>query len=287
MIHAPVWEDPRKVLTRRGLEPKRAFSQNFLISQPIVDAIAAAAFFQTNHPVVELGAGLGTLTAALVRVGAQVYAIERDRELVSMLKEEFSPYPAVQIVAGDATTVDLRPWVEDNGRRVALVGNIPYAATGAIIKHIVASREYLVRAVLTVQREVGDRLRADPGSKSYGALTVFTTAAYRVETLMRVPASAFYPRPKVDSSVVRFVPHAVARAEETVAFRFLVHAAFQQRRKTLRNALRSAARSTDSALIDSVLAQATIDGGRRGETLSVEEFACLAVSWQRAELPQF
>jgi 16S rRNA (adenine1518-N6/adenine1519-N6)-dimethyltransferase len=287
MIRTPAWEDPRKVLTRRGLEPKRAFSQNFLISQPIVDAIAAAAFLQTNHPVVELGAGLGTLTAALVRVGAQVYAIERDRELVSILKEEFSPYPAVQIVAGDATTVDLRPWVEDNGRRVALVGNIPYAATGAIIKHIVASREYLVRAVLTVQREVGDRLRADPGSKSYGALTVFTTAAYQVETLMRVPASAFYPRPKVDSSVVRFIPHAVPRAEETAAFRFLVHAAFQQRRKTLRNALRSAARSTNSASINNVLAQATIDGDRRGETLSVEEFARLAVHWRRVDPPLF
>jgi 16S rRNA (adenine1518-N6/adenine1519-N6)-dimethyltransferase len=285
MIRTPAWEDPRKVLARRGLVPKRAFSQNFLVSQRIIDAIAAAAFSRPTEHVVELGAGLGTLTAALVRVGARVIAIERDRELISILREEFAPYPAVQIVAGDATTIDLRPWAEACGQRLALAGNIPYAATGAIIKHLVASREYLARAVLTVQREVGDRLRAEAGSKSYGALTVFTSAAFQVETLMRVPASAFHPRPKVDSSVMSFVPHAVARAEETEAFRFLVHAAFQQRRKTLRNALRSAAPSAVATRIDSALALASIDGGRRGETLTVEEFARLATLWQSVDLP--
>jgi 16S rRNA (adenine1518-N6/adenine1519-N6)-dimethyltransferase len=281
MQQSPQWEDPRKVLARYQLAPKKRYSQNFLVSRFAVDAIAKAAVDPSLIPVVELGAGLGTLTAALLRVGARVYAVERDDDLVALLKDEFSAFPEVRVIAADAVNVDLRAIVESEGRRVAVAGNIPYAITGAIIKHLIASKQSLVQAVLMVQREVRDRLQAAPGTKAYGALSVFTSAAFKIDTLIQVSAGSFFPRPKVDSSVVRLLPHAVARAEETDSLRFLVHAAFQQRRKTLRNALRHAALETETSRVDDALGQSSIDGGRRGETLSVEEFARLANVWEQ------
>jgi len=232
-------EDPRTALRRHGLSPKAAFSQNFLVSSSAVRTIVAAAAPAPGEFVVELGAGLGTLTAALLEAGAHVTAIERDPDMIQVLTADLVPRGLV-LRPGDAAAVDYAALLGDRSGRACVVGNLPYAITGAILRNLVDSRALLSRAIVMVQREVRDRLIAAPGTAQYGALTVFTTAAFGVQTVLKLPPSAFHPQPRVHSAVVRLDVLPTPRAEETAAFRVVVKAAFEQRRKTLRNALRSA-----------------------------------------------
>jgi 16S rRNA (adenine1518-N6/adenine1519-N6)-dimethyltransferase len=264
----PGWEDPRRVMRRHGLAPKRAFSQNFLVARSAVERIAEALAPRRDELTVELGPGLGTLTAALLRAGANVLAIERDRDMLEVLGRELGSISRLRVIEGDAASVDLAALAREHGP-LALCGNLPYAVTGAILRNLTEQRLAVSRAVVMVQREVRDRLLAEPGTKAYGVLTVFTQASFAVEPVLRVPAGAFFPPPKVESAVVRLVPLATPRAEETESFREVVHAAFGMRRKTLRNALKRIG-------AEGALDAAGIDGSRRGETLSIEELAALA-----------
>jgi 16S rRNA (adenine1518-N6/adenine1519-N6)-dimethyltransferase len=261
-------DDPRQLLKRYGFAPKKSYSQSFLISRRAVSVIVDALELTGSETVVELGAGLGTLTRPLLSRARTVIAVERDPDMLHVLESELSEL-GLTIVRGDAARVDYETLAEPP---LCVVGNLPYAITGAILEHLVHHAAHVSRAVLMVQREVRDRLVASPGSREYGALTVFTSAAFRIETVLKLPPSAFHPQPKVHSAVVRFLPHAVPRAQETQAFRRVVRAAFGQRRKTLLNAL--------GAVVGKELARAGIlragfDPQQRGETLSVEELASL------------
>ncbi len=265
----PAWEDPRRVLARHNLRAKKGMSQNFLTSRHAVEKIADALAITEGERVVELGPGLGTLTAALLRRGARVLAIDADRDMLAVLAQEFASYPALDARFGDATELDLAALDLSN---VGVCGNLPYAVTGGIFRRLVEQYERVSRAVLMVQKEVRDRLIADPGSKQYGALTVFTRAVFDVRSVVIVPAGAFHPAPKVDSAVVILTPRAQPIALGAV-FSAVVRASFEARRKTLRNAL---LRIRPAEVVDAALAAAGIDGIRRGETLSGEEFATLA-----------
>ena len=265
----PAWEDPRKVLSRHGARPKRRFSQNFLTDPQVVDAIASAVRPNHGESVVELGPGAGTLTAALLRQGAEVIGVEADPAMRALLSTEFSDY-ALRVVEADAAALDLSSpelnLVEISaGKRIALCGNLPYAISGAIFRRLVAERTRIDRAVVMVQREVALRLAASPGEKEYGALSV--------EPVLRVKPGSFFPAPRVESAVVRLTPLAEERAPvDDARFIAVVRAAFGMRRKTLRNALKRVEGSADA------LESTGIDGGRRGETLSPEEFAALALA---------
>ncbi len=274
MNEAPAWEDPRRVLARHGLRPKRGLSQNFLVSRAAVEKIADALSLRPGETVVELGPGLGTLTAALLRRGAHVIAIEADRAMLQVLAQELGQVAGLSARHGDASELELATLVPEG--RVAVAGNLPYAITGAIFRRLVAQHQRVERAVLMVQREVRDRLLAEPGSKQYGALTVFTRAVFEVRPVCLVPAGAFHPPPKVDSAVIELLPRVGPIDAAEPRFVSVVRAAFEARRKTLRNAL---LRGRDAADVDRALAAAGIDGGRRGETLSVEEFASLAAAF--------
>jgi len=269
----PRWEDPRRVLARHGLAPKRSFSQNFLISESAVTRIAEAVAPSPGERVVELGPGLGTLTGALLRAGADVVAVEQDRAMIAVLAAEF-PTPRLRVREGDAATLDYAALTAELGvARIAVAGNLPYAVTGGILRTLTHARALLSRAVVMVQREVRDRLLAAPGTGEYGALTVFVQGAFTVTPVVNVPPGAFHPAPKVASAVVKLVPLAVPRAEETPALRAVVRAVFDARRKTLRNAL---GRAFGSDAATRALDALGIDPQRRGETLSVEQFAALA-----------
>ncbi len=287
---APAWEDPRRALARHGLAPKRSFSQNFLVARPIVEAIADATGVGPTSAVLELGPGVGTLSAALLRRGARVFAVEKDRDMIALLRADLVGREGAdgrgldfEVEEGDATSVELASVARRlspsalEPTRLVVVGNLPYAVTGAILRNLVAQRALVARAILMVQKEVRDRLIASPGTKAYGALTVFVRAAFRVEPVLRAPAGAFHPPPKVESAVVRLVPRDDAIAE-TDALRSAVRAAFEQRRKTLRNGLLAL---VGAARADALLAEAGIDGSRRGETLSLEELAALARALER------
>lgn len=271
----PDLPDARDLLRKHGLRPKRSFSQNFLI-QPTATARIADAAVELGHTVVELGPGLGALTHALLERGCRVLAVELDRDMVKVLRAELGSHPALEIREGDAAELDLTSHSEACGEKLVVTGNLPYQSTGSILRQVVLHRDALFGAVLMVQREVRDRLVAEAGTKDYGALTVFTQAAFEVDTICRLRPGSFHPPPKVDSAVVRLRSRPVPRARETDAFRAIVQAAFRTRRKTLRNALRALG---DPERVARAAIEAGIDLGRRGETLTVEEFARLSACW--------
>ncbi|MGZ3478671.1 MAG: 16S rRNA (adenine(1518)-N(6)/adenine(1519)-N(6))-dimethyltransferase RsmA [Polyangiales bacterium] len=261
--------DPRTVLARHGLRPKKSFGQNFLIAAPVVEKIAALCVDAPGTRVVEIGAGLGTLTTALLDRGAHVVAIERDRDMLPILREELAGRD-VELLEADAAQVNLPKLL---GERGVLAGNLPYQITGRLIELATSVSKQIVRAVFMVQKEVADRLAAPANADAYGQLSVFVQAAFAVERALIVRAGCFHPAPRVDSAVVVLKPLAKPRAIETDSFRDVVHAAFGARRKTLRNAL-AGLMQDDAAR--SAVAETGIDLGRRGETLTVEEFDLIA-----------
>ncbi|MDB4985660.1 MAG: rRNA ((1518)-N(6)/adenine(1519)-N(6))-dimethyltransferase [Myxococcaceae bacterium] len=281
MSETPAWEDPRRVLSRHGLRAKRAMSQNFLTSRSAVEKIVDALKLHPGDLVIELGPGLGTLTAALLRQGAQVVALDADRDMLEVLAKEFGHLPSLDARFGDATELDiatLLPALPDDVR-VPVAGTLPYAGTRAIFRRLVAQHQRVSRAVLMVQKEVRDRLVGAPGTKQYGALTVFTRGVFDVRSVCIVPAGAFHPPPRIDSAVIEMTPRKEPIDVEQKTFVSIVRASFEARRKTLRNAL---LRVRDAEVVDRALAGANIDGKRRGETLSVEEFAQLAAAMDLA-----
>ncbi len=269
--------DPRAVLRSAGLRPKKRFGQNFLVAEPIARAIAEAcvrAEEAGRARVVEIGAGTGALTRHLAPRARSVVAIEHDRELVPLLEQELVQ-TGVRVLEGDAQEVDVGELLgeaEAASPRV-LCGNLPYALTGQMLRRAVAHAGGLERVVFMVQSEVAERLTAKPGTKAWGALTVFVRAAFDVRRLLRAPPGAFHPPPEVSSAVVELTPLRPPRAEETERFRALVRHAFEARRKTLRNAW---SRLAPGDAIERAAARAGVSLDARGETLDVEDFARMA-----------
>lgn len=262
-------------LRSRGLAPKKRFGQNFLVDVSAARAIAEAATTPAGGTVLEIGGGLGALSRPLLERAASVSIIERDRDLVPLLVAELEVPIAegrARVIEADAMLVDWDKELVGPAPHV-IAGNLPYQITGALLERATSLSHRIERAVFMVQSEVADRLVARPGSKEYGALSVFVQAAFDVRRILTVKAGAFFPRPDVDSAVVLLVSH--RRAEETEAFREAVRAAFGARRKTLRNAWRGLYGWSKEEL-ESRAVQAGISLDARGETLSVEDFARIA-----------
>jgi 16S rRNA (adenine1518-N6/adenine1519-N6)-dimethyltransferase len=268
--------DPRTVLREAGLRPKKSFGQNFLVSDSIARAVARAAVPDDEvgrARVVEIGAGTGALTALLAERAATVAAIERDRDLVPLLAQAFEG-TCVRVLEQDAQSVDLAALLGPPDAPRVLCGNLPYAITGSLMRTAVENAGGVERVVFMVQDEVARRLTARPGTKEWGALTVFVRAAFDVRRVLRAPPGAFHPPPEVTSAVVELVPVRPPRAHETDRFRTLVRRAFEARRKTLRNAWAGLADDSDS--LERAAAKAGIRLDARGETLDVEAFARMA-----------
>lgn len=273
--------DARVLLERYGLRAKKSFGQNFLISERALRAIADATVATDEDWIVEIGAGLGTLTARLVELvtAGKVIALETDPDMIRVLRAELGTVDNLEIEQADAMRYDLRMAAKWHGNPITVCGNLPYHIASQIMFKVVDAREVVRCAVFMIQKEMADRLVAKPGTKEYGALGVMIRTYCDVSTVIKVAAGSFVPPPKIDSTVVKLVPLAAPRTPIANAEHYskVVHAAFGQRRKTLRNALR--AQWPDDA-IDRALATAGIDGIRRGETLEISEFGKLS-----AELP--
>jgi 16S rRNA (adenine1518-N6/adenine1519-N6)-dimethyltransferase len=269
--------DARVLLARYGLRAKKAFSQNFLVSERVFRAIVDATVRADDDWIVEIGAGLGTLTSRLAeRVPeGKVIALERDRDMIGVLRAELAGVDNVDIEEVDALRYDLAMAARWRGEPVSVCGNLPYQIAAPLLFRIIEARAAVRLAVVMIQKEMADRLLARPGTKEYGALGVMIRTYADVSTVVKVGAGSFVPPPKVDSTVVRIVPLVEPRAviSDPRHYSAVVHAAFGQRRKTLRNALRAV---FDEVLVDRALASTGIDGGRRGETLELDEYARLA-----------
>jgi len=266
-------DSPRDILKRHGIQAKHSWGQNFLSDPRVLSDLAEAALIEPDETVVEIGPGLGHLTRALLDEGGKVVAIERDRDMVKALAEIKDE--RLTVVEANAAAVAFAKVA--GAPDVTVVGNLPYHLTSSILFEILDQHTSVKRAVLTVQKEVADRLAAEPGGREYGLLSVLLDLYYVVEALQTLPARLFHPPPKVDSAVVRLTRRAQPRAQvnSDAQFRKLVKAGFAQRRKTLLNSLKSdKTLATPEALV-TALEAAGIDPKRRAETLSSVEFAAL------------
>lgn len=272
----------------KGLSPRKWLGQNFLVDANIARKIVEEAGLKPRDIVVEIGPGLGALTQELARRAGLVIALEIDRGLVSALREIVTGIENVRLVEGDALKTDFDELVrevlgvEDRGRLPGykIVANLPYCITSPLLLHLLGNNFNIQYLVVMLQAEVAERLVARPGGKDYGALTVFVQYFTEPQIIMRVPRTVFYPRPEVDSAVVRLLvrPQPPGEIEDREFFFRVVRAAFAQRRKTLANALRTLTCAREP--VEAALSEAGIAPLRRGETLSLEEFVRLSRSLQ-------
>jgi 16S rRNA (adenine1518-N6/adenine1519-N6)-dimethyltransferase len=273
-VTGPAYPSPRALLDKYELRAKKSWGQNFLGDQAVLDDIARLAAPAPGARVVELGAGLGHLTARLLARGAAVTAVERDRDMARVLRGELGD--RITLLEADAARLDYAALAGD-GARLSVVGNLPYHLTSPILFSLLDQPGPVARATFLLQREVAARLAASPGEKDWGILSVFLQREAEVSVERMVPPGAFFPPPKIHSAVIHALlrpPPAGCEVLDLRRFRRLVKAGFAQRRKTLRNAL-EASRLAPPERLRAALEQAGIDGGRRGETLEIAEWAAL------------
>ena len=265
------------ICKRFDIKMSKKLGQNFLIKRGIVDEIVHAAELTPGEPVLEVGPGIGTLTQGLAQSGADVTAIELDRRLLEVLDTTLASYDNVRIVHGDVLKLDV-PTIM-NHKPFKVVANLPYYITTPIIMSLLESKLPIERLVVMVQKEVALRMVAKPGTKDYGALSVAVQYYTEPDIVLDVPPKSFLPAPAVTSSVIRCVLRAkppVDVIDEKLFFR-VVKAGFAQRRKTFANTMKTTGLSKDR--IEELLAKANIDGQRRGETFTLQEFADVANAW--------
>jgi 16S rRNA (adenine1518-N6/adenine1519-N6)-dimethyltransferase len=261
------------VLKRHGLRANKSLGQNFLQDPFALKEIIASAQIQATDTVLEIGPGLGSLTRYLAASAKEVIAIELDRNLLAPLQAVLAPYQNVRVIQGDILELSVEDIINANDYLV--VANIPYYITSAVIRHLLESNTKPRRIILTIQKEVAERICAKPGDMSLLALSVQIYGKPYIAA--RIPAEAFFPAPKVDSAVlcIDIYPVPQIKTELLNTFFHLIKAGFSQKRKTLRNSLSSGLHIASSAA-EEMLVQANIDSKRRAETLSIEEWEQLS-----------
>lgn len=256
-----------------GLHMSKKLGQNFLIDAQVVNGIVEAAAVKPGEQILEVGPGIGTLTQGLAEAGGQILAVELDRHLIDVLSKTLEGYENVKVVHGDILKLDISR--EISAPTYKVVANLPYYITTPIIMMFLEQHLPVELLVTMVQKEVAERMVAKPGGKDYGALSVSVQYYTKPEIMFTVPPYSFIPAPAVESAVIRCTlrKEPPVKVDEKVFFR-VVKAAFAQRRKTLANGLKGMGLAAD--VVATVLENAGIDPKRRGETLSLDEFAVVA-----------
>ena len=272
-------EVTRHILNRFGIRTQKKLGQHFLVDESVVRRIAASLQLQPDMPVLEIGPGIGTLTQFLAMTGACVTAVELDRRCIEIMGTTLKAYNNIRIVQGDVLNLDFAELMGAGPFQIA--GNLPYYITTPIVMKILEGQVPAEKMVFMVQKEVADRMVSAPGSKEYGALSVAVQYHTEAVKLFEVPSGAFMPPPAVDSAVILCTKRAQPPVDVPSAKLFfrVVRAAFGQRRKTLANALQGGGFSREE--VTAMLQETGIKGERRGETLSLDEFAALSRSYAR------
>jgi 16S rRNA (adenine1518-N6/adenine1519-N6)-dimethyltransferase len=271
---------PRALLTAWNIRAKKQLGQNFLNDPNLARAIVEKAGLERDDVVLEIGPGLGAITIPAAKAARRVIAVDKDGRIIELLRTELlaAGIPNVEIREADILRVDLAAVYREAGRPLVVMGNLPYNISSQVVVQLIHARDWVDRAVLMLQKEMAQRICAEPGSRAYGRLSVMLGYCARTQILMPVRASLFFPAPKIDSTVIgiRFTdPPAVCADDERLLFR-VIKAAFGKRRKTLRNALSKSDLKLDAATCEQLLTQAQIDPMRRAETLSVPGFVRLS-----------
>ena len=268
----------KRIASRYGFVFKKGLGQNFLSSQSVLEEIADSAEIE-NEGVIEIGPGFGVLTNSSISSAEKVLALEIDERLIPILRDTLSEYDNVKVINKDVLKTDIAELIksEFGDRRVSVAANLPYYITTPIITSLIENRLPLKNLVVMIQKEVADRITAQPGTKDYGAISVLCQFYTKPELICNVGAELFVPPPKVDSAVVKMAfrdKPAVEVKDEEMFFR-TVKAAFSQRRKTLLNCL-AANFPINKSDLTQIMESVDISPSRRGETLLLEEFAKLA-----------
>lgn len=273
----------KEILKKYGFSFKKSLGQNFLIDPNILRKITDAANLTQESGAIEIGPGIGALTEQLARACKKVVAFEIDQRLLPILNETLAPYSNVEIIHSDVLKANVKEIIHEQMagiEDIMVVANLPYYVTTPIIMKLLTDNLPIRGLVVMLQKEVADRMTARPGTKDYGSLSIAVQYYTDVEIVMNVPKTVFVPQPNVDSAVIRLTRRSTPRAvvkDESFFFQ-VTKASFAQRRKTIFNNLSSqlpSGKEKKEAIL-AALEQANIDPKRRGETLTIEEFARLS-----------
>lgn len=275
----------KEILAKYDFFFKKNYGQNFLIDTNILENIVSYADLTEESCAIEIGPGIGALTEQIAKRAKKVLAFEIDNRLIPILKDTLSPYDNIQIINEDVLKADVEKAIEEylpNEKDIMVVANLPYYVTTPIIMKLLTEGLPIRGIVCMLQKEVADRISAKPGTKDYGSLSIAIQFYTHASTVMTVPRTVFMPQPNVDSAVIKLIKRNQPAAEvidETFFFE-VVRASFAQRRKTLNNNLLNnlPLLKKDKSKLEACLDSAGIEGTRRGETLSVQEFATLSNS---------
>jgi 16S rRNA (adenine1518-N6/adenine1519-N6)-dimethyltransferase len=264
---------PREFFSKEKSGPSKALGQNFITDRRAIGRIVEIARISKQDEVLEIGPGLGALTFALAKKAGRVIAIEKDNKLAAWIKERTDGHDNVEIISGDALETDFRSYYR--GKKMKVVANLPYSVSSPILIKLLNDLDIFSLFVIMLQREVGERISSAPGGKQYGSISVLLQTYLDIKPEFRVPPAAFWPKPKVDSLVLKMVPlpAPMMPIKQRAVYEKVVRASFSSRRKMLGNSLKTI---LPRECVDVALDAAGIDRTRRAETLTIEEFVTLA-----------
>jgi 16S rRNA (adenine1518-N6/adenine1519-N6)-dimethyltransferase len=274
-------QNTRHLLKRQGLAPKKKLGQNFLVHKHTAERIVTLAEIKQDETILEVGVGLGALTEPLARAAFQVIGIEADAGIVRMHEKKHDLPKNVRLQHQDILQADFKKLAEESGGRLKIVANLPYSISTPFLFKLFTHADIMECAVVMLQKEVAERLVAQPGTKEYGVPTVLLASCSKIKMLMRVKPEEFHPRPKVDSAVVRLsffpIPERVQGLEDVdrQQLRKVVNAAFGQRRKTLVNALQGGGFTAGKQQLTLAIEACDLSPSIRAERLDIEHFISL------------
>ena len=283
MVNLTSIKDVKDLLSGRRIFPKKGLGQNFLIDRNVVEHIVDSVIRDSPSHILEIGPGLGVITQEIIKNTPNVVCVETDLDMIGVLEHNLSGYDNLDILWEDFLKWDLNSYFKEE-YKTAVVGNLPYYITTPIIEKIIENRQYFSSVTMMIQKEVAHRIKASPGTKEYGSLSVFINFYADCEIICNVSRNCFYPVPSVDSCVIRLnmLDEPRVKLQKEALFFDIVRSAFGKRRKTLLNALSNSVFlywGKEKTL--DVLTDAGIDPGVRGETLGIDEFAKIAEAASR------
>ncbi len=275
----------KEIVKKYGFRLSKKLGQNFLIDENIIHKIITGAEITKDDIIIEVGPGIGTLTQYLAEEASRVLAIEIDKKLIPILEETLKDYDNIEVINKNVLDINLKELVVSKfkGQRVKVVANLPYYVTTPIIMKFLEEEVPIKDIVVMVQKEVADRLKAKPSTKDYGSLSVAVQYYCEPKIVTRVPKTVFIPNPNVESTVIRLkaLDNPQVQVDDKKLFHNVVRASFAKRRKTLLNSLFFSDLGLDKDQINKILKSCHIDPKRRGESLTIEEFAAIANSISR------
>ena len=270
----------KEIMSRYGFKISKSLGQNFLIDRNILERIIKIADITKEDCIIEIGPGIGSLTQYIAEAAKSVVAVEIDKALIPILKDTLKDYSNIEIINEDILKIDLHRLIGEKfqNQKTKVVANLPYYVTTPIIMKFLEEKAPVESLTVMIQKEVALRMQAEPGTKDYGSLSIAVQYYSEPSILLNVPPAVFIPRPNVESTIIKLKilkePKAYVQREDL--FFALIRDAFGKRRKTLLNALNTGDLKLNKDLLKKILFESNIDGSRRGETLTIEEYAILS-----------